>query len=587
MKLFIKLGWYFKKEWKRYLSATFLLIMIALLQLIPPKIVGKLVDIIIKKDIYSNNKAIFYIFILILIATSIYIFRCIWRILLFGAAYKLSIYLRIKFYESLSHQKSEFYLKNRTGDLMVKATNDIDKVAFAAGEGVLTLVDSFFMGTSVFFIMCQQINYLLTLITLIPMPIMAIIINNYGKKLHFEFQQSQIAFSKLNNQVQESLTNIRMIRAFNLEKKKFLEFKKLAKHSGEKNLAAANIDAKFDPIIHITIACSNLIAVIIGGWFISINMISVGQLTTFIMYLGLMVWPMLALAWMFNIVERGSAAWDRINKIIFYQKKKKKQHFCFSKINPILPFKTINIYIKSFKYPEQNYECLKNIQFNIYKGNVIGICGPTGSGKTSIIQLIQRNFEKYIGKITYNTLSINTIPISTWRSHLSIVNQSTFLFSDTIYNNIALGKKITSMKEVEKVSKIAHIHNDIIQLPHGYFTQVGEKGTMLSGGQKQRIAIARALILNTRILILDNALSAVDGITENIILNNINIWKTQENTVIIISHRLSTIKNADKIIVIKNGTILQKGTHKKLITEKNWYQTTYLYQQMKLKFNQE
>ncbi|CAL4324188.1 Multidrug resistance-like ATP-binding protein MdlA [Buchnera aphidicola (Thelaxes suberi)] len=583
MKLFKQLTWYFIKEWKRYSSAISLLIIIALLQLIPPKITGELVDIIVKKEINNNQKIIFYIISLIIIAFIIYILRCIWRILLFGAAYRLSIHLRTKFYTALSYKQPCFYFKNRTGDLMTKATNDIDKVVFAAGEGVLTLVDSFFMGISVLFMMCQQISFQLTLIALAPMPIMAIIITNYGKQLHEKFHEYQKKFSALNNYTQECLTNIRMIRAFGLEKEKFYKFEQIAKEAGLKNLKTANIDSKFDPVIHVAIAFSNLLSIVIGSWFVSNNKISFGQLTTFIMYLGLMIWPMLALAWMFNIVERGSAAWERISPILIHKKNKIRDHyFFFEKIYPILKLKKIEIKINEFTYSIHKKITLKNINFTITKGDIIGICGPTGSGKSTIIQLIQRNFENYKGDILYNSISIKKFSLKEWRSNLSVVNQSTFLFSDTIYKNITLGKPHASYSEVKKVAKIANIHNDIINFENGYNTQVGEKGIMLSGGQKQRISIARALLFNSNILILDNALSAVDAITEYNILNNINKWKTSDKTIIIVSHRMSTLKRVNIIIVMKEGEILQKGTHTNLMKEKNWYQQTYFYQKMEL-----
>jgi ATP-binding cassette, subfamily B, multidrug efflux pump len=573
VKLFNQLKWYFIKEWKRYLGSILLLIIIAFLQLLPPKIIGILIDLIIKEKM-SGFKILPWISIILLIALVVYILRYLWRILLFGASYQLATELRVKFYSYLSKQSEIFFLKNRTGDLIARATNDVDRVVFAAGEGVLTLVDSSVMGFSVLIVMVTQISWLLTIISLIPMPIMAILIKKYGRELHNTFRNAQSAFSLLNNQTQEILTSIRMIRAFGLEKNQLKKFNKIVNETGKKNMQVAEIDARFDPVIYLSVAFSNLLAITAGGWLVWNNTITIGQLTSFIMYLGLMIWPMLALAWMFNIVERGSAAWDRIHSIInknLYIEDGKKTLTINGKLS-------INIDI--FFYPKSKIPSLKNIYLNLNPGKTLGICGPTGSGKSTLLKLIQRQFKINKGEIFYNSLSLLELKIDSWRSKIAVVNQTSFLFSDSVSNNISLGKPNASKKEIEKAAKLADIHKDIISLPQGYNTQVGERGVMLSGGQKQRIAIARALLLNTEILILDDALSAVDGKTENNILKNLKKWKDNGYSLIIVAHRLSALINSDEIIVIKKGTIVQRGNHEKLIKEENWYKSMYHYQKL-------
>ncbi|QCI18435.1 SmdA family multidrug ABC transporter permease/ATP-binding protein [Buchnera aphidicola (Aphis nasturtii)] len=579
MRLFKQLKWYFIQEWKRYLGSIILLITIAFLQLIPPKIIGILTDLIIKEKI-SSIKILPWILIIILIAIAVYILRYLWRILLFGASYNLATELRVKFYSHLSNQSQIFFLKNRTGDLIARATNDVDRVVFAAGEGVLTLIDSSIMGLSVLVIMITQISWLLTVISLIPMPFMAILIKKYGKELHNKFRKSQHLFSLLNNQTQEILTSIRMIRSFGLEKNQLEKFNKIVHKAGKKNMQVAEIDARFDPVIYLSVAFSNVLAITVGGYLVWNYTITIGQLTSFIMYLGLMIWPMLALAWMFNIVERGSAAWERIYLII-----NKKPYIEDGTKKTTNITKIIHVHINSFFYPKRNIPSLKNIYFTLLPGKTLGICGPTGSGKSTLLKLIQRQFKITDGEITYDSTSLLQLKIDYWRSKISVVNQSTFLFSDNIYNNIALGKPNASAAEIEQVAKLADIHKDIICLPKGYQTEVGERGVMLSGGQKQRISIARALLLNTEILILDDALSAVDGNTENNILNNLEKWKKTGRSIIIVAHRLSGLINADEIIVIEKGMILQKGNHTKLIQEKNWYQSMYNQQAKKIADN--
>ncbi|QFQ32286.1 SmdA family multidrug ABC transporter permease/ATP-binding protein [Buchnera aphidicola] len=579
MRLFKQLKWYFIQEWKRYLGSIILLITIALLQLIPPKIIGILTDLIIKEKI-SSIKTIPWILTIFFIAITIYILRYLWRILLFGASYNLATELRVKLYSHLSNQSQIFFLKNRTGDLIARATNDVDRVVFAAGEGVLTLIDSSIMGLSVLIIMITQISLLLTTVSLIPMPIMAILIKKYGRELHDKFRKSQYLFSLLNNQTQEILTSIRMIRSFGLEKNQLKKFNKIVNETGKKNMQVAEIDARFDPVIYLSVAFSNVLAITVGGYLVWHHTITIGQLTSFIMYLGLMIWPMLALAWMFNIVERGSAAWERIYLII-----NKKLYIEDGKQTTSNISKIIHVHINSFFYPKSNIPSLKKIHFTLLPGQTLGICGPTGSGKSTLLKLIQRQFKITEGEITYDSVPLLKLKIDYWRSKISVVNQAAFLFSDNIYNNIALGKPNASKNEIETAAKLADIHKDIICLPKGYQTEVGERGVMLSGGQKQRISIARALLLNTEILILDDALSAVDGNTENNILNNLKKWKKTGRSIIIVAHRLSGLINSDEIIVIKKGVIIQKGTHKKLIKEKNWYQSVYKQQNKKIEDN--
>lgn len=571
MRLFQQLSWYFIQEWKKYLGSVLILITIALLQIIPPKIVGILVDSIIKKNTCFKD-SIKWIYIIFFIALTIYILRYIWRILLFGASYKLAIQLRALFYKAIIKQNSDFYLKNRTGDLITRVSNDIERIIFAAGEGVLTLVDSTVMGLSVLVVMCTQISYKLTLFTLMPMPIMTIFIQKYGVELHKKFFKYQKSFSIVNNKTQEILTSIRMVRAFGLEKIQLNEFLKLIKKSSKKNIEVAKVDAKFDPVIYLSIAFSNLLAISSGSWLVWNKIITLGQLTSFIMYLGLMIWPMLALAWMFNIVERGSSAWNRIQKIIKFPVTIKS-----GKKNVPKSPKNLKIQIKKFFYKKNKKPSLKNIFISIKNGKILGVCGPTGSGKSTLFQLIQRNFDVLDGNILYDNTPLHEFKLKQWKKKITVVNQETFLFSDTILNNITFGKKRITLKKVKKYLKIVNMNDDILKLKNQYNTLIGENGILLSGGQKQRISIARALILKPEILILDDALSAVDGNTEKNILKNILQWKSKKTTIIMSSHKISTLRKANEIIIMKKGKIVDRGTHFDLMKKKNWYSDSLSY----------
>nr|WP_282551916.1 SmdA family multidrug ABC transporter permease/ATP-binding protein [Providencia rustigianii] len=573
MRLFSQLRWYFFSEWRRYCGAICFLIIIAILQVIPPRLVGEVVDGISKGSM-TNPQLVNYVLAMLVIALAVYGLRYVWRLWLFGASYKLAVQLRQKIYQRLSQQNQSFYLKYRTGDLIARSTNDVDRVVFAAGEGVLTFVDSLVMGCAVLVMMSVEISWQLTLLALIPMPIMALVIKRYGDLLHQRFKHAQGAFSSLNNHAQESLTSIRMIKAFGLEEHQSNQFEQVATEAGRRNMHVAKVDARFDPTIFVAIGMANLLAIAGGSWMVLNDTLTLGELTSFVMYLGLMIWPMLALAWMFNIVERGSAAYSRILSLL------DEPLVIKDGAHSLQPDKGIlEVNIGVFQYPETQRHALKNIRLTLKPGGFLGLCGPTGSGKSTLITLLQRHFDIDEGEICYQNRPLTDIHLNEWRARLSIVNQSPFLFSDTVAGNIALGHPDATQAQIEEAARIACVHEDILRLPEGYQTEVGERGVMLSGGQKQRISIARAILQNAEILILDDALSAVDGQTEFTILQNLSHWR-QGRTLIISAHRLSALVEADNILVLCHGEIAMQGTHEELSQQVGWYKDMYHYQQI-------
>lgn len=578
MRLFAQLSWYFRREWRRYLGAVALLIIIAILQLIPPKVVGYVVDGVTEQH-YTTARVMMWVGTLVLTAVIVYLLRYVWRVLLFGASYQLAVELREDFYRQLSRQHPEFYLRHRTGDLIARATNDVDRVVFAAGEGVLTLVDSLVMGCAVLIVMSTQISWQLTLLALLPMPIMALAIKRYGDQLHERFKLAQAAFSSLNDRTQESMTSIRMIKAFGLEDRQSALFAADAADTGAKNLRVARIDARFDPTIYIAIGTANMLAIGGGSWMVVNGSMTLGQLTSFAMYLGLMIWPMLALAWMFNIVERGSAAYSRIRAMLAEAPVVNDGTESVPEGRGVL-----DVAIRQFTYPQTENPTLENVNFTLRPGQMLGICGPTGAGKSTVLSLIQRHFDVTQGEIRFHDLPLTHLQLDAWRSRLAVVSQTPFLFSDTVANNIALGHPNATQEEVEHVARLASVHDDILRLPQGYETEVGERGVMLSGGQKQRISIARALLLNAEILILDDALSAVDGRTEHQILHNLRQWG-EGRTVIISAHRLSALTEASEILVMQHGHIAQRGHHEQLADQAGWYRDMYRYQQLEAALN--
>ncbi|EOQ6700755.1 SmdA family multidrug ABC transporter permease/ATP-binding protein [Escherichia coli] len=573
MRLFAQLSWYFRREWRRYLGAVALLVIIAMLQLVPPKVVGIVVDGVTEQH-FTTGQILMWIATMVLIAVVVYLLRYVWRVLLFGASYQLAVELREDYYRQLSRQHPEFYLRHRTGDLMARATNDVDRVVFAAGEGVLTLVDSLVMGCAVLIMMSTQISWQLTLFALLPMPVMAIMIKRNGDALHERFKLAQAAFSSLNDRTQESLTSIRMIKAFGLEDRQSALFAADAEDTGKKNMRVARIDARFDPTIYIAIGMANLLAIGGGSWMVVQGSLTLGQLTSFMMYLGLMIWPMLALAWMFNIVERGSAAYSRIRAMLA------EAPVVHDGSEPVPEGRgELDVNIHQFTYPQTDHPALENVNFALKPGQMLGICGPTGSGKSTLLSLIQRHFDVSEGDIRFHDIPLTKLQLDSWRSRLAVVSQTPFLFSDTVANNIALGCPNATQQEIEHVARLASVHDDILRLSQGYDTEVGERGVMLSGGQKQRISIARALLVNAEILILDDALSAVDGRTEHQILHNLRQWG-QGRTVIISAHRLSALTEASEIIVMQHGHIAQRGNHDELAQQSGWYRDMYRYQQL-------
>jgi ATP-binding cassette subfamily B multidrug efflux pump len=430
------------------------------------------------------------------------------------------------------------------------------------------------MGCAVLIVMSTQISWELTLLALLPMPVMALVIKRYGDQLHQRFKLAQAAFSTLNDRTQESLSSIRMIKAFGLEDRQSALFAAEAKDAGEKNMKVARVDARFDPTIYITIGTANLLAIGGGSWMVIQGSLTLGQLTSFVMYLGLMIWPMLALAWMFNIVERGSAAYSRIRSML-----SEAPSVTDGTKEAPAGRGTVEANIQAFHYPQTARPTLENVSFTLKPGEMLGLCGPTGAGKSTILSLLQRHFDIDQGEICFHGIPLVQMQLDSWRSRLAVVNQTPFLFSDTVASNIALGKPGATQQEIEHVARLASVHDDILRLPQGYETEVGERGVMLSGGQKQRISIARALLLDAEILILDDALSAVDGRTEHQILHNLRQWG-ENRTVIISAHRLSALTEASEILVMQHGHVAQRGNHDVLVGKSGWYRDMYRYQQL-------
>ncbi|MGF1758396.1 ATP-binding cassette domain-containing protein [Photobacterium sagamiensis] len=573
MQIFWQLRWFFRQEWRRYGGAISILCVVAVFELIPPRAIGWIVDGVVEGEM-SLATMLVWLGTIIGIWFLIYLLRVIWRIWLFGAAAKLGTVLRNRLYRHFSLHPPVFFERYKTGDLMARSTNDVNAVVMTAGEGVLTAADSLITGLAVLVIMTTQLSWQLTLLALLPMPVMTLVVFRFGRQLHSRFAKSQAAFSNLTDKTQESLNGVRMIRAFGLEQRQQAEFDEVVDETGRKNLAVEKIDAKFNPVIQLTVGMSFFLSVAGGGYLISLGRLTLGDLTAFTLYQGLMIWPMLAMAWLFNILERGSAAWQRIQHIF------NETPDIISGDTPLSETRqTLHVDIEQFCWNWQTQPALQQVNFELAAGQMLGIAGPIGSGKSTLLSLLLRQQELQHGSIQYGDVAIAEANLSHWRSRFAVVSQAPFLFSRSIADNIALGFPEATQKQIRQAAQLACVDEDIMQFPEGYDTLVGEKGITLSGGQKQRISIARALLLEAEILVLDDSLSAVDGKTEHKILQNL---RTRQNTraVIVIAHRLTALEQADEVIVLQHGQIAERGKHQALIQEDNWYAEMHRYQKL-------
>lgn len=573
MALFLKLGWYFKAQWRRYTAAIVMLLCTDVLEMTVPWITGLLIDQVVANTL-SSALLMRYVGVVVAIGFVVYVMRYLWRVFLFYSSFQLAETMRQRLYAHMTKMAPQFFAQHRTGDLMARATNDISALEMTAGEGVLSGIDGLVTGVLVIAIMTVFIDWQLTLVALLPFPFMAWYFTIIGKRLHVGFRDAQERFSDLNDRVQESVSGIRMVRAFGRQQVEDENFLRIADRTAEANMRVAATDSLYDPAIFITVGSSFLLCIGMGAWQIEQGRISLGELTSFTMYLGFLVWPMFAYGWLLNILERGSAAYERIGQLLETE-------------SPVQDTGTVtrvtaadvHFNVKSFTHVGSAMPVLHNIRIDVEAGHTLGIVGPTGSGKTSLVNLLLRYFDHPDCDLRIGGVSIQDMTLETLRAQIAMVPQDPFLFTATIAENIALGKPGASREEIRAVANLAAIDQDILRFPQGYETLVGERGVTLSGGQKQRIAIARALLLDAPILVLDDALSAVDVGTERSILKHLREVRAQR-TSIVLCHRLSAVEDAQQIVVLNHGEVVERGTHTQLLARKGWYAQMVDYQRL-------
>ncbi|UFU00400.1 ABC transporter ATP-binding protein/permease [Radiobacillus kanasensis] len=573
-QVFKKLDWFFKKYWKRYTFAITALIIGSLIEIIPPRLIGMAIDEIQFNTLTMDRIVeILLIFGGLIIAS--YSINFLWDYTLFSGAMIMERTMRSRLMGHFLRMTPTFFGKNRTGDLMARSTNDLKAISLTTGFGVLTLVDSSVFMLMIIAMMGFSISWKLTIAALIPLPIMAVVMHKYGNVIHNRFTKAQAAFGEMNNDVLESIRGVRVLRAFAQETHDSDRFQVMTEDVYEKNIAVAKIDALFEPTMKILVGLSYTIGLGYGATLVFQNTLTLGELVSFNVYLGMLIWPMFAVGELINVMQRGNASLDRVNETLDYKADvEDPQHpQLVGSLNSI-EFEGV-----SFQYPDTEEPQLSHINLKVEQGETIGVVGKTGSGKTTLFRLLLREYPGVTGSLRLSGVSIDELPLEVTRGWIGYVPQEQIMFSRTIRENIQFGKSEATDEEIYRVMEMAHFLDDIKNLPKGLDTKVGESGVTLSGGQKQRVALARAFIKDPNLLLLDDALSAVDGKTETLIINHLK-QERKGKTTFITAHRMSAVQHADQIIVLDDGKIVERGTHDELMKTEGWYCEQYKLQQL-------
>ncbi len=569
------------RHWRQYWLAAAMLGAVALLSVWIPRRVGVVIDGLVSQQL-QGKALLLELSYLLLMGLAIYFLRVGWRMQLFTASYQLGAELRTRLYQRLSLQGQDFFQKQRTGDLMALGTNDADAIELAAGEAALAGFDGSLTFALVIGMMLIGVDWRLALAALLPFPLMALAFRRITHHIHEASRDALQRFSHLNDQVQETLAGVRTVRALGLEQRSAQQFALLAEQAAQASLTAQRWEAAYEPAVGLALTSAGALTLGVGGYLVWHGEMTIGSLTSFSMYLGQLIWPMFAAGWVLALLERGKAAWARLEPVL-------NMEIAVTDRGQLstIPQGSIRVQQLSYRYPGQTHAALDNVSLHIAPGQTIGIVGPTGAGKSTLIRLLQRQIESSQGQIVWGNQNIADYRLHTLRSAINWVAQEPFLFSASIADNIALSRPDATREQIMHAATLASVHEDIMRFPQGYDTPVGERGVTLSGGQRQRVAIARALLTDSPLLLLDDALSAVDTDTETRILQHLaTLRKTHhQRAAVIVSHRLSAVADADHIIVLKNGQILEQGTHAELLAQPHWYASQWRYQQLEASLN--
>ena len=558
-----------KYKWS-YIIGIVILIVIDLAQTEVPIIVGRVIDGIELRTI-DHAGFVSAVVTMAVIALIVLAGRIGWRYCIFGAARKIERDMRNDLFSHLNTLPASYFHEHKAGEIMAYMTNDIEAVRMTFAVTIMMGMDALAIGLATVVKMVFQIDLRLSIVAILPMSLVAVVSTYVGREMHKRFTRRQEAFSKVADFVQEKLNGVKVIKAFVQEEKECLAIEKVNMESRTANIRDAKVQAFMFPFMHMIAGCSMAIAIAYGGYIAILGTISVGDFSAFVQYLTMLVWPIASIGRIINVVTHGSASLKRVEAVLHTE----------SDIPDLLPAGEeaplrgdIRVEGLTFRYPGTEKDVLRDISFCVKRGETLGIVGRTGAGKTTLANLLVRVDDPRENMIWIGGQEIHSVSLKTLRRTAGYVMQDNFLFSDTVRNNIAFGDHSKTEDEIIAAAKAACVHDNIMDFADGYDTMVGERGVSLSGGQKQRIAIARALILDPEILILDDAVSAVDTDTEEQILKNLHTLRAGK-TNIIIAHRISTLQHADKIIVISGGTITEMGNHDELVAAGGFYAELY------------
>ena len=575
MSIIQKLWWFFKLEKRRYLVGIVALVLVSVLNLIPPMVMGRVIDAITSGRL-TQDELLLHLFYLLLAAFGMYYLRYVWRMYILGTSYRLGQIMRSRLFEHFTKMSPAFYQNYRTGDLMAHATNDINALTRLAGGGVMSAVDASITALVTLLTMLFSISWQMTLVAILPLPFMAYATSRLGRKTHKAFGESQAAFSELNNKVQESVSGIKVTKSFGYQSDELASFQEVNDLTFQKNLQTMKYDSLFDPMVLLFVGSSYALTLLVGAFMVQAGQVTVGNLVTFISYLDMLVWPLMAIGFLFNITQRGKVSYQRIESLLSQESPVKEPE------SPLDGIENGRLDYSIDRFAFEDEETLRDIHFSLEKGQTLGLVGQTGSGKTALIKLLLREYDVDQGAIYLNGHDIRDYRLADLRSLMGYVPQDQFLFARSILENICFGNPDLPFSAVEEATKLAQVYQDIQDMPEGFDTVIGEKGVSLSGGQKQRLAMSRAMILNPDILILDDSLSAVDAKTEFAIIDNLKKTR-KDKTTIITAHRLSAVVHADLILVMQDGRIIERGRHEDLLALDGWYAQTYQSQQLEMK----
>ncbi len=564
---------YFIKYKYRFFLGLLFTVLAQIFSLYTPEYIGNSINLVqqfaktnpefVKKELLYN--------ILIILATTLVagLLTFLMRQTLIVMSRHIEFDLKNEVFRHYENLSQSFYKRNRTGDLMNRISEDVGKVRMYVGPAVMYSLNTLIRFGVVIFYM-YNISPKLTFYSLLPLPLLSYSIFKLSSQIHKKSSLYQQNLSTLSSFTQEFFSGIRVIKAYTLERNKSTEFDVLTQESKNKNLSLAKTSSLFGPLMILLIGLSNLVVIYVGGiMYINGTIEQIGTIAQFILYINMLTWPVASLGWVSSMIQEAEASQKRLNEFLKTEPEIKNFVETPSVIEGKIVFKNV-----SFTYKDTYIEALKNVSFEIEKGKTLAILGKTGSGKSTILTLISRLYDTSNGEIFIDQNSIKNINLNNLRDSIAVVPQDAFLFSDTIKNNIKFGKEDATEEEIIHVAKKAAVHNNIINFSKGYDTVLGERGITLSGGQKQRVSIARAFIKDAPILLLDDCLSAVDTETEEQILNNL-MQINRQKTTIIVSHRVSSAKNADAIIILEKGSIIQQGSHNQLIKVDGYYKELY------------